>query len=141
MEKARLPSTAGHPSYQRHRREVRSKIIAPMLIAAALFIALVVWIGIVTFVDNGDVARWAAMSTIWLIMPMLVTALVILLILLASIYGMMRLLKVIPPYTGYAQRIVWRAQGYVKRAADMAVKPILGAEGVLATVRRFLGSK
>jgi hypothetical protein len=54
---------------------------------------------------------------------------------------MARLLQVIPPYTGHIQRVVWRVEGYVKRGADMVVKPIFGVEGVFAAIRRFFGSK
>jgi lysylphosphatidylglycerol synthetase-like protein (DUF2156 family) len=137
MEKAQLPLPAEHPSYQRHRRELWRKIIAPMLVAAVLLIALVVWIVLVTFRSNGDVARWAALSTIWLVVPVLFAGLLVLVIVLAMIYGMARLLQLIPPYSGYAQRLVWRAQGYIQRGADLVVKPIFGAEGLIASLRRI----
>ena len=141
MEKAQLPSPAEHPSYQRHRRELWRKILAPLLIATALLLALSAWIGVVTFRDNGEVGRWAAMSTIWLVIPVMCGGVIVLALVLGMAYGMARLLQVIPPYTGYAQRIVWRVQGYVKRGADMAVKPIFGAEGLLASLKRLFGSK
>ncbi len=141
MEKARIPSPAEHPSYQNHHRELWTKILAPMLIAAAFLVALSVWIGLATFRDNGDVGRWAAISTIWIVVPFMLVGLIFLAIFGGLIYGMARLLNLIPPYSGYAQRIVWRVQGYVKRGADLAVKPIFGAEGLLASLRRLIGSK
>jgi hypothetical protein len=140
MEKARLPSPAEHPSFQKHRRQLWTQILTPLLIAVALIIAVAVLTGIVTFRDNGDVGRWAAISTIWIVMPFMVAGIIFLAIFIGLIYGMARLLQLIPPYTGYAQRIVWRAEGYVKRAADAAVKPILGLGGILATIRRIFGS-
>jgi len=141
MEKVQLPSTADHPSYQRHRRELWRKILAPLLVATALLLALFAWIGVATFRDNGEVGRWAAISTIWIVIPVMCGGVIVLALFGGMVYGMARLLQVIPPYTGYAQRIVWRAQAYIKRAADMAVQPIFGAEGLFASIRKFIGMK
>ncbi|MEW5938477.1 MAG: hypothetical protein AB1750_02340 [Chloroflexota bacterium] len=141
MEKARLPSPAEHPSFQRHRRELWTKILAPLLIAAGLILALSAWIGVAAFRGQADVGRWAAISAIWIVIPVICAGVIVLAIFLGLVYGMARLLQVIPPYTGYAQRVVWRVQGYVKRGADLAVRPILGLEGILAAFRRLFGWK
>jgi hypothetical protein len=141
MEKAQLPSPAEHPSYQRHRRELWRKILAPLLVAAALLLALSGWIGYAAFAQEGDVGRWAAISTIWIVIPVMCGGVLVLALFLGMAYGMARLLQVIPPYTGHIQRVVWRVEGYVKRGADMVVKPIFGVEGVFAAIRRFFGSK
>ena len=141
MEKAQLPSLAEHPSYQQHRRELWRQILLPVILAGVILIAVVVLIAIVTFRQGGDVERWAAISAIWIIIPILVVGLIILVLFAAMIYGMAQLLKWIPPYTGYAQRIVWRAQGYIQRGADMVARPVLGLEGILATIRGFFGRK
>ena len=141
MEKAHLPSPAEHPSFQNHRRQLWTQILTPLLIAVALMLALSVLIGLVTFRDNGEVGRWAAISTIWIVIPIMVAGLIFLVIFGALIYGMARLLQLIPPCTGYAQRLVWRAEGYVKRAADAIAQPIVGLGGILATIRRVFGSK
>lgn len=113
----------------------------PVIVAALVITAVVFLTTIATFRQEGDVARWAAISTIWIIVPILVVSLIFLVLLAALIYGMASLLKLIPPYTGYVQRIVWRAQGYIQRSADMVARPILGFEGIMATIRSFFGSK
>jgi len=141
MEKAQLPSPAEHPSYRKHRREVQTKIIAPMLIAVLLMIAVCALIGVATFRDNGDVERWAAISTIWIVIPWMFVGLIALVLLAAMVYGMARLLQVIPPYTGYAQKMIWRVQGYIKRGADMIVQPVLSLDGITATLKRLFGAK
>jgi heme/copper-type cytochrome/quinol oxidase subunit 2 len=141
MEKARLPSPTEHASYQQHRRELWTKILVPMLVAVAVMIAVATLTGIATFRDNGDVARWAAISTIWVVIPIMGAGLLVLLIFIGIIYGMARLLALIPPYTGYAQKLVWRAEGYIKRAADAAIQPIVELGGILATIRRVIGLK
>jgi hypothetical protein len=141
MEKARLPSPAEHPSYQKHRRELWTKILVPLLVAVAAVIAVATLTGIATFHDGGEVERWAAISTIWIVIPIMASGLFLLILFIGIIYGMARLLALIPPYTGYAQKLVWRAQGYVRRGADAAVKPIFGAESLIASVKRLFGTK
>ncbi|MCK6585228.1 MAG: hypothetical protein L6Q49_19185, partial [Anaerolineales bacterium] len=53
------------------------------------------------------------------------------------IYGMARLLSVIPYYTGIAQDYVFIARGYIVRGADLVVKPILVLNGWLQTAKTF----
>ena len=141
MEKAQLPSPADHPSYQQHRRELWRQILFPVILAGLALALLVALIAVATFQRGGDVERWAAISTIWIVIPVIIVTLVFLILLGAMIYGMAQLLKWIPPYSGLAQRYVWRAQGYIQRGADMVVRPILGLEGFLSTVRNFFGKK
>ena len=141
MEKARLPSPAEHPSYQQHRRELWTKILVPMLVAVALMVAVATLTGIATFRNNGEVARWAAISTIWMVIPIMGAGLLVLIIFIGLIYGMARLLALIPAYTGYAQKIVWRIEGYIRRGTQQAVQPILALEGILATFKRLFGIK
>ena len=141
MEKARLPSPAEHPSYQKHRRELWTKILIPMLVAVAMIVAVATLTGVATFRDNGDAGRWAAISTIWIVIPVMAAGLLLLLVFIAILYGMARLLALIPTYTGQAQKIVWRIEGAIKRGADMAVKPVLALEGITATIKRLFGSK
>ncbi|HSQ38803.1 MAG TPA: hypothetical protein VLM78_01475 [Anaerolineales bacterium] len=141
MEKARLPSPTEHPSYQKHRRELWTKILVPMLVAVAVIVAVATLTGIATFRDNGDVARWAAISTIWIVIPIMGAGLLLLIIFIGIIYGMARLLALIPAYTGQAQKIVWRIEDTIQRGAQQAVQPILALGSVLASLKRFAGIK
>lgn len=141
MEKARFPSPAEHPSHQLHRRQLWTQILLPMLGALILVIAVVILAAVSTFHENGEVERWAAISTIWMVIPLMAAGLFLLIVFLGLIYGMARLLALLPPYTGQAQRFAWRVEGAVKRGADLAVRPVLLAESVIATVRRLFGIK
>lgn len=141
MEKARLPSPAEHPSYQKHRRELWTKILLPMLLAVAVIVAIATLTGIATFRDGGEVERWAAISTIWIVIPIMGAGLLLLILFIAIIYGMARLLALIPAYTGQAQKFVWRIEGYVRRGTQQAVQPILALGSILATLKRFAGIK
>ena len=130
-----------HESYKRHRRQLTSQIILPMVLTAILFIALVVLINIATFRDNGDVGRWAAVSTIWISIPIIIMALVFLVVLGGIVYLLMRLLRIAPIYTGKAQDLAYKVDGYARRAADAVVKPIIALNGIGASIEAFLGRK
>ena len=141
MEKARLPSPAEHPSVEKHRRELWTRILIPLLVAVTIIVAIATLTGIATFHNNGDVERWAAISTIWIVLPIMVAGLMILIIFVGLVYGMARLLQLIPLYTGQAQKFIWRIEGTIKRGTEMAVKPILELEGLIASIGRIFGSK
>jgi len=49
----------------------------------------------------------------------------------------MKLLHVTPTYTGMAQDYVHIGAGYVRRAADAIVKPVLQLNGILAGINAF----
>jgi len=133
----RLKSKPAHYSYLKHRNQVMRQIILPVALSALVLIAIVVWVSIATFSQGGDVGRWAAISTIWVIIPMLLGGLVVLAILGGLIYGMARLLNALPYYTGIAQDYIFIARGYIVRGANMVVKPILALNDWLQTVKAF----
>lgn len=130
-----------HESYKRHRREMAWQIILPVALTALLIIALIVLINIATFNQGGDVGRWAAISTIWIVVPVMMAGLILLALLVALVYLMKRLLGITPTYTGLAQDYVNKAAMYVKRGTEMAVKPVLFLDGIGASIKAFFGRK
>ena len=133
----RLKSKPAHYSYLKHRNQVMRQIVLPVALSALVLIVIVVWVSIATFSQGGDVGRWAAISTIWVIIPMLLGGLVVLAILGGLIYGMDRLLNALPYYTGIAQDYIFIARGYIVRGANMVVKPILALNDWLQTAKAF----
>ncbi len=138
MMKAQLPHPE-HYSYQLHRKQRNTQIILPIILSVVMLVGLIVLISISTFNQGGDVGRWAAISTIWIIIPILVAGLITLLVLIGLIYLMARALQGLPYYTGIAQDYVYKARGYIIRGADMAVKPILALDGWLESIKAFFG--
>jgi hypothetical protein len=130
-----------HESYKRHRRQLMSQIILPMVLSGLVFIALIVLISLATFGRNGDVARWAAISTMWLASHVFVLEFVFLALLVGIIYLLGRLLGITPTYTGKAQNIIHMLMIRIRLAADAAVKPIIFLDSVGASINRFLGRK
>jgi hypothetical protein len=138
--KAKIPQPV-HESYKRHRKELAWQIVFPVALTTLLLIGLIVLINIATFQQGGDVARWAAISTIWIVIPIMIVLLVITALLGVIVYYLGKLLHITPTYTGLAQDYVHKAAVYIKRGADMAVKPVLLLDGLGASVKRFFGRK
>lgn len=134
--KAKLPQPV-HESYLKHRKQVMWQIIFPVVFSSLLCLSLIVVINIATFRNGGDVARWAAISTIWIVIPIMIGMLLLLALLGGMIYLLVRLLNVAPTYTGLAQDYVYKAEGYIKRGLDAVVNRVIAVQGVFASVRRF----
>jgi hypothetical protein len=136
--KSKLLLSQDHPSYQLHRKQMWTQILLPILLAVLVFIAVIVLTSVATFRNNGDVSRWAAISTIWLVLPVLIVGLLFLIILLAIIYLLARLISLIPPYSYQAQRFVYRIEGYIKRGTEMIVKPVLFVDIIKSQINKFM---
>lgn len=138
--KAVLPKPI-HESYLRHRRQRTTQIILPVALAVLLCIAMIVLVNIVTFRWNGDVGRWAAISTMWILLPVFIMGLVFLALLGGIIYLLARLLGIAPTYTSKAQNFVHKLAIRIRRAADLSVRPVIYLDGVGATIKALLGKK
>ena len=138
--KAVLPKPV-HESYQRHRRQLISQILLPIVIAALLFVAMIVLINVATFRSNGDVARWAAISTLWIVIPIMIVSLIFLAVLVGLVYLMKRLLNITPVYTGMAQDLVHKLMIRIRLLADQLVKPVIFWDSVGASINRLVGRK
>ena len=134
--KAQLPHPE-HYSYLKHRKQRMTQIILPVAISMLLMIGMIVVISLSTFNSGGDVGRWAAISTIWIIIPLLLAGLILLAILIGLIYLMARALGALPHYTGLAQDYVQLARAYIIRGADMVADPIIAIDGYIENIKEF----
>ena len=139
--KSKLPFPQDHPSLQLHRRQMWTQILLPILLTVLVFIAVIAITSMATFRNNGDVARWAAISTIWLVLPIMIAGLIVFAILLGIIYLLARLISLIPPYSNQAQRFVYQIEGYVKSGTEMIVKPILFVDIIKSQINKFVEHK
>lgn len=137
--KAVLPEPV-HESYRRHRKQRTGQIILPVVLGALLFLALVVLV-IMGTANGGDVGRWAAISTIWISIPVCLMGFVFLALTGGMVYLMGRLLGIAPTYTGKAQDFVHKLEIRIRRFADMTVKPVFTVSGFGATIKALLGRK
>jgi hypothetical protein len=138
--KANLPQPI-HESYLKYRRDRVWKIIVPVIASAVLCLGLVVLVNVATFHWGGDVARWAAISTMWIAIPIMLSMLVFLAIIGGLVYLMAKLLNILPTYTGKAQDLFYKIEGYARRFADSAAKPIIFIDSVGAGINRIFGKR
>jgi len=134
--KATIPQPV-HESYKWHRKQLVWQIILPVVLTSLLIVALIVLINVATFRDGGDVGRWAAISTIWIVIPIMLGLLIFTALLGGLVYLMQKLLNITPTYTSLAQNYVYMAEGYIKRATEAIVKPVLQLNGILASINAF----
>ena len=128
-----------HPSYQNHRRQFWTQIFLPMILTVVLIIAMAVITGIAAFGANDNSSIWAAISTIWLVIPVMFFGLIFLVLVAGLVYLLARTLQVLPPFTSKAQYYVNRGASETKRFSDMATKPVLFLEGIKASLNAFFG--
>jgi hypothetical protein len=112
-----------HPSYRLHRSQMAWQVIVPVVLAGLILIAVTVLVAVATFRDNGDVDRWAAISTIWLVLPVMFGALIMLVVLAALAYVIGLAAGFIPPYTYKAQVFMSQVEAGAKRGAEYAHSP------------------
>ena len=134
--KATIPQPV-HESYLKHRKQIVWQVILPVALTSLLIVALIVLVNIATFTQGGDVARWAAISTIWIVIPIMFGLLIFLALLGGLVYLMKKLLNVTPNYTGMAQDYVHIGAAYIRRALDAIVNPVLQLNGILASINAF----
>jgi hypothetical protein len=128
--KIRNPVTHAH-----HRHQVLWQITVPFIVAFILLLALAILAGLGA---NADVSRWADASLIWLIQLAILPALLVLATLIGLVYGLYKLLAVLPFYTYRAQEFAARLRTLVRKASDVAVEPVLKVNSFYASLSRLL---
>ena len=118
-------------SYVKHRRDVTRQIILPVVLATIAGVVFAVLAGIAATGNGAGVSLWADIATIWMIIPMMLLALVILTLTAGLVYGLNRLLKVSPRYTGIAQEYALWFNVQVSLWADKIIQPILSIKSWL----------
>lgn len=136
-EHVQIPQS--HYSYIEHRRQFWQQIFLPMILAVIVIVAVAVFTGIAAFGANGDPARWAAISTVWLVIPIMIFSLFFLAVLGGLVYLLARALQVFPTYTSTAQYYINRAASQIKRFSDMATRPVFFIEGIMARLKAIFG--
>jgi hypothetical protein len=117
-----------------HRREVFWQITVPLMIGGVIFAAFV----ILTIIANASLASQGAdVALIWLlILPILMTLLVFV-ILAAMVYGLWKLLALLPGKMYQVQNIFQKIQAFVRMASDKLVEPFLKVHSTSASVGAF----
>jgi uncharacterized membrane protein len=82
-----------------------------------------------------EARRWASISIIWLTVPMMLVTLLSLVFLSGSIYGIIRLILVIPTYSYQALTWLILLGLHIQRLNDRLVEPFLRAHMISASMK------
>jgi hypothetical protein len=135
MKSSSVRNPPEHASYRNHRRQVWWQIQLPVLLAALVLLVAPIVAWLTTMSGGGDVARWAAISTIWLLLPVMIFGLIILVALFGVIFVAARLAGWIPRYSHRAQQVARRIAGGTRRGMDMVRRPVLAVHELGALAR------
>ena len=135
MEKFSVPRPE-RESVVKHRKEVNRQIILPMVLVLLVGVGLAVLSGFAATAKNPGVSLWADISLIWLIIPMMFLAIVILAVTVALVYGLNRLLKITPHYTGIAQYYVFWFSAEVTIWTNKLTQPVLWIKSWIGTISK-----
>jgi hypothetical protein len=124
-----------HLSYKRHRRQVWTHILLPVIVAVLVILAVIVAASQAAFRGDGDSGRWAAIATIELTIPVIMAGIVILAVLSGVAFALGKAGGILPPYSLRAQRFTRRVESSVKQGGEMLRRPQLAIRAIANRAR------
>ena len=126
-----------YPLAQRnHRRQVWWQIIFPILLAGVVFITLSVLAAWGTN-SREQVAQWGNISTVVVVFPALGLLFVTLMVFAVLIFGIGKLLKVLPGFLHLAQSKIDQVGLALQRFSDKAASPVIATSSSWAGLKRL----
>jgi hypothetical protein len=119
-------------THQKHRREVLWQITIPLGLGLLVILTMAILAAAST---ASQASHWADISLIWLITPTLLFTLITLAILAALIYGLVRLILVLPFYTYRLLNWLNLFGSRVKQLGNKAVEPVLRVQALGSSVK------
>ena len=136
--KKRLPPEKRTVSYRAHKRANFWQIIFPMIVVFLLFVTVSVT---VATRSNEVASQWADVSTVWLLIPVIIFAIIIMVIMGGLIYGLARLIDITPKGTQKLYGFIRLVGKKIESLADSAAKPVIKSGGFSASLRRAFRKK
>lgn len=109
-------------AHQKHRKETLWQITVPIIVGGLVLLTLSV---LSIFMEAGDASRWADISLIWLIIPVMFGTLLSFFLLVISIYATVKVIQVLPRYSFRLTEGLKLVGYYVHLAGDRAVEPFV----------------
>ena len=108
------------------------QITVPILIGGVILLALsLLSIGL----GQSEASRWADISLIWLIVPAMVGVLITLVILIGSIFGVVKVIQVIPIAAFRLHKGLIQVSAMVRNVSDRIAEPVLRAHSLSAAIK------
>jgi len=92
-------------------------------------------------VSPGNISRFAEISTVLLVIPVLFFSLFSLLLLGLLIYLVQRMIQVIPPFTTRVVEFLEKIQEAVRKISDVIVKTVIQPTSVVTGIRNKFTKK
>ena len=102
----------------------------PVILGALLFVLTPVALWITRMGAGGQIGRWAAISTIWLLLPVMVGLMLLFIALAAVIYLASRVNAWVPTYSPGVQRLARNVAAGARRGSNMVRKPVLAVKAL-----------
>jgi hypothetical protein len=119
-------------SQQNHRKQVFWQITVPLIAIVAVILAVAV------LAATGSVqstSLWANISLIWLIIPVMVIALILMVMLAGLVYAVVWLVRILPVYSMQVQNFMIAITSQVEKLGNAIVEPILRVNAFLASLQ------
>jgi hypothetical protein len=131
--KSTLPREHNPETFQKHQKEVLWQITAPLIICVVVIILLMA----VSVSPAVEQSLWADISLIWIILPNMVIALLMIVLLAGLIYGLIKLTGVMPYYAHKVQGFFNQVKYHTQKMDNRLVEPIVKGKAVSASVRKL----
>ncbi|MEE9599443.1 MAG: hypothetical protein V3V66_03185 [Anaerolineales bacterium] len=115
------------------------QIIFPAIIGAIVILLICVWV--VIGVGAGNITRFAELSTVLLVIPVLFLLLIAMFVLGASLYLVVRLMQGLPSITSRILEFLEKIREVVERISDVVVKPVIRPTAIIRGIREVLPKK
>ena len=106
-------------------------------VAVVVILVLISALGVVVagLQGNDSISRWANISLIWLIAPMLLLTILLIAATAGIVFLLYKALRLLPPYARQLQDILAKVSFYVRKYSDVAAEPFLKAHSLSASIR------
>jgi len=137
MEKTELAqkNLRNSVTHERHRKEVLLQITIPVIIFSLVTIALAI-IPIYPATAEQD-SRWADISVVFLLVPVIFTTLLWLVILAVSVYATVYLIKILPPFFFRVYQWLSLVNNRVQLIGEISTKPFIRINSWMASANKM----
>jgi hypothetical protein len=115
-----------------HARQRLWQITLPLVVGVIVVIALLV---LASLAGTAQASRWADISLIFLLIPVMVISLIFLVLGAGLVYALVRVLQVIPAFAFRVQNLFTLIEDRVRTGANLAAEPIIRVSSWLAAIR------
>ncbi|HWQ47199.1 MAG TPA: hypothetical protein VN376_10040 [Longilinea sp.] len=120
-----LDPTSWQADPQEKKRSAIWGIWVPLIGSIVVVFVAAIFSIVAAAQGSAGINRWSSISIIWLILPTGFLCLLGLLLIIAMIYGMYKLLPILPGWFKKVQSLLWRGSVYIQHYADKAAEPFL----------------